>query len=180
MAYGWTGERVRLVPLDHERHFENVLRWINDTDLNANLLAGDFPMSRLAEEDWFNRCAKGSETDIVFAIETLEGRHIGTSGIHRIDFRHGHCLTGSYIGEDVRGQGLGTDACKLRAWYCFHVLGLRLLMSSHLEGNDGSRRMLEKCGYREVGVWPKKYWKRGTFRDEHMMALDRESWERTR
>lgn len=33
MAYGWTGEKVRLVPLDKAKHFENALCWLNDPDI---------------------------------------------------------------------------------------------------------------------------------------------------
>jgi RimJ/RimL family protein N-acetyltransferase len=177
MAHGWAGDKVRLVAMDQDRHFENLLRWVNDTDLTATLYIGDFPVSRTAQEAWFARVTREDEQDVVFAIETLEGRHIGTTGIHRIDYRHGTAETGLYIGEDVRGQGYGTDACRVRARYCFKVLGLRLLMTSYMGDNVASRRMLEKAGYREIGVWPKRYWKRGSYLDEHLMALDRATWE---
>ena len=53
MGLGWEGEKVRLVPLDFDRHFENCYRWINDPDTNEWLAVGDFPMSRLAEKEWF-------------------------------------------------------------------------------------------------------------------------------
>lgn len=178
MAFGWEGELVRLVPLDEDKHLENYIRWINDPEVTDGLLVGDLPMTRLAEKEWFERASKLSKTDISFAIETLEGLHLGSSGIHQIDYQSGTCLTGSFIGDKAQwGKGYGTDAARVRARYCFEVLGLRMLYTAYLEGNDKSRRMSEKNGYVECGRYYKRYWKRGEYRDEVLMYLDRSTWE---
>lgn len=178
MAYGWEGEMTRLVPLDKEKHFENCLRWINDPEATVGLAMGDNPMTRLAEEDWFERrCREIKGDDIMFAIETLDGEHIGNSGLFAIDYRHGHGTTGTLIGPEAWGKGYGTDAARVRSHYAFNVLGLRMLKSSYFEGNDRSRRMQEKAGYVEIGRWPKGMWKRGMYRDEVLTCLTRETWE---
>jgi RimJ/RimL family protein N-acetyltransferase len=39
--------------------------------------------------------------------------------------------------------------------------------------NTASLRMLAKAGYREVGRIPRRWWKRGAWRDEVMMVLER-------
>lgn len=177
MESGWKSERVRLVPLE-DRHFENCLAWINDPVVTAGLKLGDFPMARLAEREWFDSICRGSQTNVMFAIETLDGEHIGNSGIHGINLRNGFATTGTLIGNvDFHGMGYGTEAAKLRAWYCFHVLGLRILLSSYLEGNEASRKMQEKAGYVARGVVPKQYWKRGMFRDHFETILTRERWQ---
>lgn len=174
MPFGWEGKLTRLVPLD-ERHFDNALKWINDSDITAWLLVGDYPTTRIAEREWFDRACKPSDSNIMFAIETLDGRHIGMSGIHHIDSRNGTAVTGSFIGNPQDwGKGYGTDAALTRARYCFEVLGLRLLMTSFLEGNERSMRMSSRIGFEEVGRWPKKIWKRGQYRDEILLALDRD------
>ncbi|MBV6457240.1 MAG: hypothetical protein HONBIEJF_00348 [Fimbriimonadaceae bacterium] len=176
MSFGWEGKLVRLVPLD-ERHFDNALRWINDSEITAWLLVGDYPTTRIAEREWFDGASKSSESNIIFAIETLDGRHVGMSGIHQLDRGNGTAVTGSFIGNPQDwGKGFGTDAALTRARYCFEVLGLRLLMTSFLEGNERSMRMSTRVGFREIGRWPKKYWKRGQFRDEILLALDRDSF----
>lgn len=177
MEYGWKGTKVQLVPLDHARHFENALAWINTTAVSEWLLVGDDPISRLAQEDWFDRNSRETATNIAFAIELLDGTHIGFSGIHEINRRHGFATTGSLIGrQDLWGQGLGTDAVAVRSHYCFHVLGLRLITSGYLEGNERTPRMLAKNGFSEIGRIPQKYWKRGAYRDEILMAITREDW----
>lgn len=178
MAHGWEGEKVRLVPIDAERMLDNYLRWLNDPQVTEWLLIGDFPLGRCAEREWLQKMEQGTETDIAFAIETLEGEHIGTSGIHRIDHRHGGATTGSFIGEkSAWGHGYGTDAARVRAQFCFEVLGLRMLRSSYLDGNERSARMQASLGSEKIGVWPKRYWKRGAWRDEILMCLTRERWQ---
>lgn len=177
MGYGWEGERVRLVPLDKELHMENMRRWVNDPDVTEMTLVGDFPFTRLAEEAWFDRaCAviPQAPDEVVFAIETLAGEHLGTAGIHRIDWRHGTATTGTLIGApESRGRGYGTDAARVRTRYAFEVLGLRLLMSEVFAENAASLRMLGRVGYREVGRIPRRHWKRGAFRDVVLLVCER-------
>lgn len=177
MGYGWEGEKVRLVPLDKGRHMENALRWFNDPDVTELTLTGDFPLSRTAEEAWFDRVGAEMSSrpeEVVFAVETLTGEHIGSAGIHRIDWRHGSALTGTVIGApEARGRGYGTDAARVRTRYAFEVLGLRLLLSEVFVENAASLRMLAAVGYREVGRIPRRYWRRGAYRDVALLVCER-------
>lgn len=178
MGLGWEGKKVRLVPLDFDKHFENCYKWINDPEVNEWLGVGDLPMSRLAEKEWFEARQKSSNPTIALAIETLDGVHIGQTGLHNIDLRNGTANTGSFIGDkENRGKGYGTDAARVRSWYCFHVLGLRMLYSEYFAGNEFSNRMQEKAGYKQYGVKPKAMWKRGEYRDMVLTYLSREDWE---
>jgi RimJ/RimL family protein N-acetyltransferase len=175
MAHGWEGKLTRLVPVDPAKHTENAFRWLNDPETTQNLMVGDFPLSRLAEENYLREAATGKEHEIAFAIETQDGRHIGFSGIHRIDWRSGFGTTGTIIGDgEDWGKGYGTDAAVTRAHYCFEVLGLRILYSSFIEPNVRSASMQHKVGYQVSGRFPKRHWKRGGYRDEVLTYLPME------
>jgi RimJ/RimL family protein N-acetyltransferase len=174
MSYGWEGEKVRLVPLDKARHLDNALVWINDPEVTEWTLIGDWPMTRLVEEDFFDRAMRETEKDLYFAVETLAGEHIGFSGLHRIDWKNGVATTGTILGRrDLWGQGYGSDAACLRTRHAFEMLGLRMLLSEVMADNAGSLRMLQKAGYREVGRIPRRLWKRGAYRDVVLLALER-------
>ena len=178
MAYGWEGERVRLVPLDKERHMANTLVWINDPDMTETLLSGDVPTTRASQEAFFDRmCATldPHPTDILFAVETLAGgEHVGLAGLHQVNYRHGVAQTGTILGPpDARGKGYGSDAARVRTRYAFEVLGLRMLVSEVFVENTASLRMLGRVGYREVARIPRRYWKRGAFRDSLVMVVER-------
>lgn len=178
MGFGWEGKKVRLVPLDKHKHFENALLWFNDPEITQWTLMGDLPLARLAEEEYFDRVMRSDQTEVAFAIETLDGEHIGFSGIHQIDWRNGVGRTGTVIGrKEYWGQGYGSDAIHVRTRYAFEVLGLRLLLSEVMGGNEASLKALQKAGYREVGRIPRRYWKRGAYRDAVLLMVDRESWQ---
>ena len=178
MAYGWEGEKVRLVPLDRERHASNCVIWMNDPEVTAWTLSGDLPITRLAEEDFFNRMAApfgAHPADIVFAIETLAGEHVGLAGMHQINYRHGTALTGTILGApDSRGKGYGTDAVVVRTRYAFEVLGLRMLTSEVFAENAASLKVLQRAGYREVARIPRRYWKRGAFREVVLLVAEKQ------
>ena len=135
-------------------------------------------MTLIAERDWFVKVSAHDRSDVYFAIETVEGKHIGMSGIHRIDWRNRFGTTGTIIG-DVKewGKGYGTEASMLRAYYAFEVLNLRMLLSGYLDGNEGSRIMNDRVGYVECGRVPQQLWKRGQYRDHVQTLLTREAWE---
>jgi RimJ/RimL family protein N-acetyltransferase len=179
MPYGWEGHKIRLVPLDKSKHLDNVLLWFNDPDITQWTFVGDWPLGRLAEEEVFDQMTRSNQTDVVFAIETLDGEHIGVTGIHQIDLFHGTGKTGTIIGrKECWGQGYGSDAVQVRTRYAFDVLGLRLLLSEVMVGNTGSLKVLLKTGYREIGRIPQRYWKRGDYRDVILLMIDRDSWIR--
>jgi RimJ/RimL family protein N-acetyltransferase len=181
MATGWQGELTRLVPLDKSKHMENAIAWLNDPEVTEWIVQGDFPLTRLAEEEFFDTVAKEGDTAAHFAIESTEGVHLGFSGIIHIDWRHGYAVTGSFIGRtDFWGKGYGSDAVLVRTRYAFEVLGLRLLLSEVFDGNRRSVGMLEKAGYRETGRIPQRYWKRGAYRDLLQFTVTREDWEASR
>src|SRR5436853_6169824 len=137
MGYGWEGELVRLVPIDKAKHLDNAMRWVNDPDISRYLLIGDFPMTRVSEESWFDRMSAQNDKDVVLAIELLNGEHVGMSGIHAINWRDSTATTGTIIGaREHWGKGIGSDAARVRSRYAFEVLGLRQPMSAVLEGND--------------------------------------------
>ena len=177
MSFGWEGEKVRLVPLDKARHFENCVRWLNNPEVTQWMLTGDFPITRVAEEEFFERVSRQNDTEVIFAIETLEEEHIGVCGLMNICFRHGTGNAGLTIGRQrLWGRGYGTDAIAQLTRYSFHTLGLRLLLADVMPNNVASLRVFIKNGYREVGRLPQRWWKRGGYQDDIQFALLREEW----
>lgn len=180
MPFGWEGDKVRLVPLERGRHFDNCVRWFNDPQITDRLLSGDFPLTRLTEEEFFDRVSKQNDKIVAFGIETKteEEEHIGVCGIHEMDFRHGVGTLGILIGRQALwNRGLGTDALATLIRYGFHTLGLRLILSEAFADNPASIRMQEKCGLKQVGLVPERYWKRGGYRDMILYALRRTDWQ---
>jgi ribosomal-protein-alanine N-acetyltransferase len=175
MSFGWEGEKVRLVPLDRDKHLGNAVKWFNDPEVTRWLETGDWPLTRGAEEEYFRTAERQDRASVQFAVESLQGEHVGFSGLRSIDWQSRVAVSGSVIGnKDLWGRGLGTDAVKVRNRYAFDVLGLRLLIATVIADNEASLKMLAKAGYAEVGRVPGRYWKRGAYRDQVILALHRE------
>lgn len=172
MAYGWEGDTVRLVPLDKQRHLENALSWFNDPAITAWLETGDWPLTRGTEEEFFRAAERPDKGSVQFAVETLDGDHVGFSGLRSIDWQSRVAVSGSVIGRrDLWGGGLGTDSARVRTKYAFEVLGLRMLIATVIADNRRSMGMLQTVGYDEVGRVPGRYWKRGAWRDQAILVL---------
>ena len=177
MAYGWEGERVRLVPLDGERHQENYLRWMNDPEVTRWLGNERGPITRSAQEAWFKAHEMRTEEDVTFALETLAGEHLGTSSLMEIDRRSGRAVCGTLIGDrDAWGKGYGTDAARVRNRYAFEALGLRMLTSQVFAPNEASLRMLKRVGFEEYGRLPASTWIHGEWVEDVLLVLTRERW----
>lgn len=177
MGYGWEGEAVRSAPLDKERHLANASAWLNDPDVTEWTLLGDMPITRLAEEEFFDRVMREDSSEVTSAVETPVGGHIGFAGFHRIDRRHGVGFAGAVIGRyGLYNRGLGADIVRVRTGFVLDILGLRLLLGEVMGGNTASERMLVTSGYREVGRIPRRCFKRGRFRGAVIFALERWEW----
>lgn len=172
---GIRGERIRLVPIDAQLHLDNCLRWMNDPEV-ARWLARNTPISRLAEQDWFERTAR-SECDIVWAILDEDGRHIGMTGVHGIGRYTRTATTGIVIGEkDAWRKGYGSEVLRVRTRWLFEELGLHRLESECFAENLASARCLEKAGYRRIGVARAKYWREGMWKDGILFEMLEEDW----
>lgn len=82
-----------------------------------------------------------------------EGELAGTQGLIGERFtetRHVH--TGSWLGAAYQRRGLGTEMRAAVLELAFRGLGADVASSAWLEGNDSSRRVSEKLGYRVVGM----------------------------
>jgi len=117
-------------------------------------LAGWLPHESIGESrkvlDMFIRERK------TFCLEH-EGRAVGSLGIetYREDrFPELDALRGREIGyvlaKDYWGRGLMTEAVSAVLDYLFEKVELDFVTVAHYEGNERSKRVIEKCGFRFV------------------------------
>ncbi|MBD3162985.1 MAG: GNAT family N-acetyltransferase [Candidatus Eisenbacteria bacterium] len=175
------GERVLLRPIE-ESDAETYARWINNPEIRRYLLVR-FPMSVREEKKWIESLSDGgTRRDVALAIERKnDQKHIGSVGLHEIDWIHRRAMTGSFIcPPSLRGKGYGTEAKKLLLDYAFGELGLRSLYAFALEGSEASMRALEKQGYRRGGVFRKAHLVKGEWVDGIYYDILLEDWEALR
>jgi RimJ/RimL family protein N-acetyltransferase len=173
------GAKVVLRPLSVD-DAPIVVSWMNDPH-TTRYLNRKTPLTLEAERAWLEKvCANisHSATDVVVAIETHEGVHVGNTGLHNISWIHRVAETGTVIGRaEYRGKGYATDAKMFLLDVAFNTLGLHKVTSTVIAPNTASLRYAEKCGYTVEGVFKKHVYVQGQFLDEVHLAVFREDWE---
>jgi RimJ/RimL family protein N-acetyltransferase len=151
-----------------------MLTWFEDLEV-TRFLELRFPPGVEAEKEWLDRIAR-DPNEVYWVIE-FEGRAVGGTGIHGIDWKHGIGTTGTAIGDkSAWGKGVGSEVMRLRADYAFTQLPLRKLESIYVDGNEGSGRAQASVGYQEVGRRKKERFVDGEWRDMILTELMREDW----
>src|SRR5947209_107684 len=155
-----------------------MLTWFEDLEV-TRFLEMRFPPGLEAEKEWLDRMAR-DPNEVYWVIE-FEGRAVGGTGIHRIDWKNGIGTTGTAIGDkSVWGKGVGRELMQLRADYVFTETPLRKLRSMYLEGNDASGRAQAASGYQQVGRYKAERFVDGRWHDMILTELMREEWEARR
>jgi ribosomal-protein-alanine N-acetyltransferase len=153
-----------------------MITWFEDMEVTRFLLLRHPPSIEM-EKEWLDRMAR-SPDDVVWVIES-QGRAVGTTAIHLIDWKNGSATTGTVIGDkSVWGKGLGRELMRLRARYAFTQLPLRKLKSAYVDGNDASAKAQAAAGYREVGRYRADTFVDGRWRDHVVTEVLREDWEK--
>ena len=108
-----------------------------------------------------------------FAIETLEGKHIGNCMYYDIDKKKGQTELGIMIGDrDYWEQGYGTDAVTVLVDHIFDTTNLNRVYLKTLYWNARAHRCFARCGFVLCGHMAK----RGN--SFVTMELTRNEWER--
>jgi RimJ/RimL family protein N-acetyltransferase len=167
------GASVTLAPLEPE-HLEHYCHWFADPEV-TRFLKLQAPPTLAEEQAWFQRTA-ASDSDVVWGL-FADGQHIGSTAIHRINWRNRRALTGIVIGDRTWwGRGVATQAHALRTRYAFDELNLEKLVTTVIEGNTASRRALERVGYCSIGVHRRHEFRGGQWWDTRIFELLSEEW----
>ncbi|MBM3933033.1 MAG: GNAT family N-acetyltransferase [SAR202 cluster bacterium] len=92
-----------------------------------------------------------SQSSRRFAIDTVEGKHIGNCMYYDISLKRGEVELGIMIGDrDYQGRGYGTEAVDLLLDYIFTTTPLNRVYLHTLEWNHRARRSFAKSGFKEI------------------------------
>lgn len=121
------------------------------------------------------------ETYAVVLKET--GKPVGSIGLIPPEQCHVETLPGEreigyWIGVPYWGKGLIPEAVRRLQQYAFEKLECPALWCGYYDGNEKSKRVQEKCGFRYHHTERDKFCAvMGDLRTEHFTHLTREQWE---
>jgi RimJ/RimL family protein N-acetyltransferase len=169
------GKLVRLRP-PRAGDADVIVTWFEDLEVTRFILL-HFPPSIVMETEFLDRMAKSQE-DVFWVVEH-DGRAVGVTAIHQINWKNGSGTTGTNIGDkSLWGKGLGREVMQLRCRFAFTQLPFRKLKSAYFDGNEASAKAQAAAGYREVGRYRADQFIDGKWVDQVVTEVLREDWEK--
>lgn len=108
--------------------------------------------------------------DLVFVIRE-KNRFVGYCGLLPIAYAPGNNLIGFAIDAPFWRKGFGEAACRFLIDFASRIPKLYRISGDCMEGNHGSRRIMEKCDFQFEGT-QKQYWfKNGRYYDNLLFGL---------
>lgn len=81
-----------------------------------------------------------------------------------------------WLGSAFRGRGYATEACNAALSYAFETMELNKVTVAHAAENQNSRNLIERLGFRRVGVERRHFLKEGRWIDHVPYELLRSDW----
>ncbi len=127
---------------------------------------------------WWGDRSRWSPTAWSLGLTVLkDGRPIGVQELMARDFAIKRVInSGSWLGREFQGRGLGTEARAAILGLAFDGLGADAAESGYIEGNAASARVSEKLGYRIIG--DEAFAIEGKRELEIKVRCTRETWNR--
>ncbi len=99
-----------------------------------------------------NELRSSSTTNREFAVETLDGKHIGNCSYYNVNKTKGEAELGIMIGNrDYWDKGYGTDSITTLVNHIFQETTLNRIYLKTLESNIRAQKCFQKCGFNECG-----------------------------
>ncbi len=170
------GEKVILRPI-RLSDAPRFVKWFNDPKFNKFMLVRK---ATLREEiKWIKDLAKKKKTDLVFAIETESGNHIGSVGLHQINKEYGHATLGIMIGgRRYWNKGYGTDASRAIINYGFKKMKLHRIGLDVYEYNPRAIKVYKRLGFKIEGRKRELTKLNGKYYDAFYMGLLGSEWKK--
>ncbi len=133
------------------------------------------PYSKADAEYYIDLCLSTNEDkDLFFAID-VDGKAVGSIGVFKKeDVYRKSAEIGYWLGEEYWGNGIISDAVKQVCEIAFEKLDVVRIFAEPYAHNAGSRRVLEKAGFKLEGTLAKSVFKNDEYFDSCIYALLKE------
>jgi RimJ/RimL family protein N-acetyltransferase len=167
-----SGERIYLREVRISDVNENYYKWLNDKEVNQYLETRYIPQS-LDNIKKYVENMDGKSDEIFLAIcLNQNNKHIGNIKLGPINWIHRFATISFLIGEKKYwGNGFATEAITLVTKFAFNTLNLHKIEAGCYENNIGSRRSLEKVGFKVEGILKKHRVADGKFQNDIILGL---------
>ncbi len=137
--------------LPHEEDIDALAVLAGNVNVARMLARLPYPYSRDHAVDFIKLAASGAIGQFAYAITLADtGEFIGSITLHDHKYGSGYEI-GYWLGEPYWGKGYATEATTALIDLSFRELSLEQIYISAQSRNEGSKRVIEKCGFRHTG-----------------------------
>lgn len=175
----WEGKKIRL-RAGRESDWEQRNRETSDSNGFRLLNFGvELPKTEEMDREFIRQYVdfKDSERRIMFAIDSLEGEHVGGINLNSVDYKNGTFSVGLRIYRPFRNNGYGEEAFRIVLRYAFLERRLQKCNSGCVSINEPSIRVHKKIGFKEEGLRRRCIYMNGRYYDDLLLGLTREEFE---
>jgi RimJ/RimL family protein N-acetyltransferase len=170
------GERVRLRPVQ-PGDLPKFAEWLGDPEVRRWLAALNEAPTLQDEVEWYED-SRANPDNVLWSIETLDGRLIGTTELRVTPYARRAELGIAIQDKTQWNRGYGTETIRLLLEYGFEDLQLNRIELTVDEQNARGRRCYEKCGFTEEGLLRQHRLVDGQFGNTVMMSILRSEWQK--
>nr|WP_255574449.1 GNAT family protein [Halobacillus sp. Nhm2S1] len=117
---------------------------------------------------------------VPWVIENEEGRCIGFFRFHKWSVWHRKAELGAVIHPAYQKTGIMTAVFRTVLPYGFDILKLNRIVGDIFAENEGSRKLLNKFGFREEGVLRETDFDGGRFQDTIVFSMLKKEYEQVK
>mgnify|MGYP001472086148 CR=1 FL=1 len=177
------GQNIRLRPVE-KADLPRFVAWFQDPEVRHGLTV-ILPMSLEQEEKWFQRLLDGHPNNAAqqpFSIDVRRAddtwQHIGSAGLHEIDWRNRSTELGIMIGDkSYWNQGYGSDVLYTLLEFGFDTLNLHRIWLQVYANNPRAVRAYEKTGFVHEGAFRESRFHAGKYYDTLIISVLRPEWQ---
>lgn len=158
---------VGLRPIEKEDK-EFLQRLVQHPEVRDTIGRDPRPVNLVQEENHIESL-DGEEKESFLIM--YDGEKAGSISIGDLDKAYRKSEFGISVHPDYHNQGVGAKATELIVKYAFETLNRHRLKGGYLEGNEASRRVMEKAGFTEEGRGRDFKYVNGEWKDVIWMSI---------
>jgi RimJ/RimL family protein N-acetyltransferase len=150
-----------------------IVKWSRDPEVTKFLSMGKRTLPE--ERQWIMDKSKNKDEKI-FAIETLDHKHIGNTGLH-LNLKNKKAGFGIFIGDkNYWSCGYGTDATKMILDYGFKKFKLHKIFLDVYDYNQRAINLYLNMGFELAGIKKDDRLRNNKFYNAYYMELLSKNW----
>lgn len=169
-------ERLVLTPIA-DSDTADVFRALFGHPEITKFLTFDPPETVADTEEFVKFCQESFETKtVVWCVRTPHGKFVGLTGLDDIKrdvlaWKLDIAELGYWLAPEWHGQGMATEVATAVVLFGMRQLQLHKILAGHVLENVASARVLEKVGFKEVGIRRDHFKRHGQWWDYRLLEV---------